>query len=164
MVERLLGVQTNEETVRRLTERTGKWMQEAQTAALEAEEEDQKDYLQVCALSPDGALIPLTHKQWAEARTVAIGEPEEKVNAKGEKEIHVGKLSYFSRLVDASTFIDLVQVELQRRGVFSAKRVGAIMDGADWCQTLVDMHRSSPPCASWIFPTGLATSITCWKH
>ena len=141
MVERLLGVQTNEETVRRLTERTGKWMQEAQTAALEAEEEDQKDYLQVCALSPDGALIPLTHKQWAEARTVAIGEPEEKVNAKGEKEIHVGKLSYFSRLVDASTFIDLVQVELQRRGVFSAKRVGAIMDGADWCQTLVDMHR-----------------------
>ena len=144
MVERLLGVQTNEETVRRLTERTGKWMEEAQTAALSAEEdkEEQKDHLQVCVMSPDGAMIPLTHKQWGEARTLALGEPEEKVNAKGEKELHVGKLSYFSRLTDASTFMDLATVELRRRGVFSAKRVAAAMDGADWCQTFTDMHRS----------------------
>jgi hypothetical protein len=142
MVERLLGVQTNEETVRRFTERTGKWMEEAQTAALSAEEEEQKDHLQVCVMSPDGAMIPLTHKQWGEARTLALGEPEEKVNAKGEKELHVGKLSYFSRLTDASTFMDLATVELRRRGVFTAKRVAAAMDGADWCQTFTDMHRS----------------------
>jgi hypothetical protein len=145
MVERLLGVQTNEETVRRLTERTGRWMEEAQTAALSAEEEEseeeQKDHLQKCVLSPDGVMIPLTHQEWAEARNLAIGEPQEKVNAKGEKEIHVGKLSYFSRLADASTFIDLATVELQRRGVYKAKQVGAAMDGADWCQTLTDMHR-----------------------
>jgi hypothetical protein len=139
MVERLLGVQTNEETVRRLSERTGAWMQEAQTA--EPEEEDQKDHLQRCALSVDGAMIPLTQKQWAEVRTLAIGEPQEKVNSKGEREIHVGKLSYFSCLADASTFCDLAEVELRRRGVDIAKQASATTDGADWCQTFTDLHR-----------------------
>ncbi len=46
----------------------------------------------------DGAMISLVHKQWVETRTVAIGEPQEKPGAEGEREIHVGKLSYFSRL------------------------------------------------------------------
>jgi hypothetical protein len=144
MVERLLGVQTNEETVRCLSERLGKWMQEAQTAELDNEEEDkqdQKDYVQRCAMSCDGAMVPLTHRQWAEVRTIAIGEPEEKRNAKGEREIHVGKLSYFSRLADASTFIDLAQVEMRRRGVYKAREASATVDGADWCQTFTDMHR-----------------------
>jgi len=144
MVCRLLGVQTNEETARRLSERTGTWMQDAQTAELEEtelDEGDQKDHLQRCAWSVDGAMVPLTHKQWAEVRTLAIGEPQERRNAKGERELHVGKLSYFSRLADASTFCDLASVELRRRGVDIAKQVAATTDGADWCQTFTDMHR-----------------------
>ena len=144
MAERLLGVQTNQETVRRLSERTGKWMEESQTAALTEKEQgevDQKDYLQRCALSVDGAMVPLTHKQWAEVRTLAIGEPQEKRDTKGEREIHVSKLSYFSRLADASTFTDLAQVEIRRRGVYEAKQASATVDGADWCQTFTDMHR-----------------------
>ena len=142
MVEKLLGVQTNEETVRCLSEQVGKWMEEAQTTELEEpDEQDQKDHLQRCVFSTDGAMIPLTHKQWAETRTLAIGEPEEKRNAKGEREIHVSKLSYFSRLADASSFIDLATGEMRRRGVYKAKQASAAMDGAEWCQTFTDMHR-----------------------
>jgi hypothetical protein len=141
MVERLLGVQTNEETVRRLSEQAGRWMEEAQTAELEDREQDGKDHLQRCAFSVDGAMVPLVKKQWAETRTLAIGEPTERRTAEGKREIHVDRLSYFSRLADASTFTDLAGVEFQRRGVDIAKQVCAVTDGADWCQTFTDMHR-----------------------
>jgi hypothetical protein len=97
--------------------------------------------MQRCVISPDGAMISLIHKQWVEIRTVAIGEPQEKLNAAGEVEIHVGKLSYFSRLADASTFTNLAEVEMQRRKVAEAKEVSAVMDGADWCHTFTERHR-----------------------
>ena len=144
MMEELLSVRTNEETVRRLTEQAGSWMEAWQTAEVEAEGEPSEDLerpLQRCVFSADGAMISLVHKQWAETRTVAIGEPQEKRNAKGEVEIHVGKLSYFSRLADASTFTKLAEVEMRRRRVREAKEVGAVMDGADWCQMFTDRHR-----------------------
>jgi hypothetical protein len=86
-------------------------------------------------------MVSLVHKQWAEVRTVAIGEPQERRKTSGEKEIHVGKLSYFSRLADASTFTRLAEVEIRRRRVKEAKEVRAIMDGADWCQMFTDKHR-----------------------
>lgn len=144
MMEELLSVQTKEETVRRLAEQVGGWMEAWQTEAVEADgepEEDGERPLERCVFSPDGAMISLVHKQWAETRTVAIGEPQKKRNAKGEVEIHVGKLSYFSRLADASTFTRLAEVEMRRRRVKDAKEVRAIMDGADWCQLFTDKHR-----------------------
>jgi hypothetical protein len=144
MVERLLGVQTNEETVRRLSERIGKWMEEAQKGEMDDEEHDkqyQKEHLKRCAFSTDGAMIPLVKKQWAETRTLAIGEPIEKRRADGKRELHVMHLSYFSCLCDASTFTDLAGVEMRRRGVSEAKQACAVTDGADWCQTFTDMHR-----------------------
>ena len=149
MMEEIVSVHTNEETVRRLTEQVGSWMQAAQTAEVEAEEEHEREDEQPdeqpperCVISPDGAMISLVHKQWVETRTVAIGEPQEKRNAQGEREIHVGKLSYFSRLADASTFTRLASVEMRRRKVREAKEVCAVMDGADWCQMFTDRHRS----------------------
>jgi hypothetical protein len=116
----------------------------AQTAEAEADcphESEGQQPLQRCVFSADGAMISLVHKQWAETRTVAIGEPQEKRTADGEREIHVGQLSYFSRLADASTFTHLAEVEMQRRKVAEAKEVCAIMDGADWCQTFTDRYR-----------------------
>jgi hypothetical protein len=95
-------------------------MEAAQTAEIEAHgepESEDAEPRQRCVISADGAMISLVHTQWAETRTVAIGEPQEKLNAEGEREIHVGKLSYFSRLADASTFTDLAEVEMQRRKV-----------------------------------------------
>ena len=119
-------------------------MEAAQTAEIEAHgelESEEEQPLEQCVISADGAMISLVHTQWVETRTVAIGEPQEKLNAEGEREIHVGKLSYFSRLADASTFTDLAEGEMQRRKVSEAKEVGAVMDGADWCQTFTDKHR-----------------------
>jgi hypothetical protein len=119
-------------------------MEAAQTAEIEAHgepESEEEEALQRCVISPDGAMISLVHKQWVETRTVAVGEPQEKVNAKGEREIHVGKLSYFSRLADASTFTDLAEVEMRRRRVREAKEASAVLDGADWCITFTQRHR-----------------------
>ena len=144
MMEEIVSVQATEETVRRLTEQVGGWMEAAQTAEIEAHgepESEEEQPLEQCVISADGAMISLVHTQWVETRTVAIGEPQEKLNAEGEREIHVGKLSYFSRLADASTFTDLAEGEMQRRKVSEAKEVGAVMDGADWCQTFTDKHR-----------------------
>jgi hypothetical protein len=144
MLSDLVSVQVNEETVRRLTEQAGSWMEAAQTAEVEAEgkpESEEEQPPERSVISPDGAMISLVHKQWAETRTVAIGEPQEKRNASGETEIHVGNLSYFSRLSDASTFTKLAKVEIQRRQVAQAQEVGAVMDGADWLQGFIDTHR-----------------------
>ncbi len=144
MMEEIVSVQTNEETVRRLTEQVGNWMEAVQTAEIDAESEpelEEKLPLQRCVFSADGAMISLVHKQWVETRTVAIGSPQEKLNAEGEVEIHVGKLSYFSRLADAVTFTNLAEVEMRRRKIREAKEVCAVMDGADWLQFFTDKHR-----------------------
>jgi hypothetical protein len=103
MIEELLWVQTDQETVRRLTQRMAACMEVAQTAQTAQDDascpQESKDQPppQRCVLSADGAMISLVHKQWAETRTVAVGEPQEKRTADGEIEIHVGQLSYFSR-------------------------------------------------------------------
>ncbi len=93
-------------------------------------------------MSADGACVPLLHGEWAEVRTVAIGEVEERCTLDGEQEIHVGQLSYFSRLTDAETFADLAEVEMRRRKVIQAEQVCAVTDGADWLQGFIDLHRS----------------------
>src|SRR5690349_9069876 len=100
MLEHLLGVQASEETVRRLTQQAGA---KAVSARL--------------VMSADGACVPLLKGEWAEVRTVAIGEAEERCTAEGKQEIHVGQLSYFSRMTDAETFADLAEVEMRRRKV-----------------------------------------------
>lgn len=54
--------------------------------------------------------------------------------------IQTSNLSYFSRLTDSSTFAELALPELQRRGIERAGRVGAVVDGADWCQSFIAYH------------------------
>ena len=75
-MEDMFSVQTHEETVRRLTEQAGNCMEAVQTAEIEAEgspKSEEEPPLDRCVISPDGAMISLVHKQWAETRTVAIG-------------------------------------------------------------------------------------------
>jgi hypothetical protein len=144
MIEEILSVQTNEETVRQLSERLGAYMEAAQAEqddAASSQESTEQPAPQRCAFSADGAMIALVNKQWAETRTVAIGEPQEERSADGEREIHVGHLSYFSRLADASTFTDQAGVEIRRRKLTEARQVCAVMDGADWLQTFTQRHR-----------------------
>jgi len=91
-------------------------------------------------LSVDGALVPLVHGQWAEARTLAVGEPRVTSGAEGQAQVQTSALSYFSRLTDSSSFAELATVEIQRRGIETAAQVGAVVDGAEWCQTFLDLH------------------------
>ena len=71
--------------------------------------------------------MSLLHSEWAEVRTLAIGEVEEQ----GENS-RTSELSYFSRMTDAATFVELVEGETRRRQVTQAKEVAAVMDGAGW--------------------------------
>jgi hypothetical protein len=91
-------------------------------------------------LSVDGAMIPLVHGVWAEARTLVVGEPFLSTNAEGAPLVQTGALSYFSRLANSASFGELATIEIHRRGVERAGRVGALADGAEWCQTFIDLH------------------------
>lgn len=90
--------------------------------------------------SVDGAMVPLVHGQWAEVRTLAVGEPIVARSAEQQQEVHTTALSYFSRLTDSTSFGELATLEIHRRGLERATGVGAVVDGAEWCQTFIDLH------------------------
>ncbi len=145
MLERMVSVQVSQETVRRLSEQAGGHVETAQTVEAQApwqEESGGKQGAVRLAIRADGALVPLVKGEWAQVRTLAIGEVEEQHASDGSSEIHVSQLSYFSRLTDAATFTDLAEVETRRRKVIQAEQVCAVTDGADWLQHCIDMHRS----------------------
>ena len=137
-------VELDETTVRRYTQMAG--------AAYVAEQADEVERLErerpaapfgptVQYLSADGAMVPLVGGEWAEVKTLAIGEVEVRPAEDGVPEAHTTNLSYFSRLADAETFTRLAYVETYRRGTESAGVVCAVQDGAEWLQGLVDVQR-----------------------
>ena len=138
------GVVVSRPTVERLTEAAGAAYVTFQTAEVARIEQElpvppagpAKQFLSV-----DGAMVPLVGGEWAEVRTLAIGEVQPMVMRKGEKVIHTTNLSYFSRLADAAPFQRLALVETQRRGVETAQAVAAVTDGAEWIPKFVDFHR-----------------------
>jgi hypothetical protein len=142
MMERLLGVQVSEATTRRRTYQAGALAQAVQTEEAQAKAEviSPEAVAERLAVSADGAYVPLLKGQWAEVRTVAIGVVEQERTASGEQEVHVRHLSYFSRMTEASTFADLAEVEMRRRGVSDAQEICAVTDGADWLQGFLDLH------------------------
>lgn len=138
----LLGVFVSPETTRRLCEAVGKHLEEKQTLDAKRpwkEEGEKRENSSRMAISADGAMVPLLGGEWAEVRTLAIGEVPA-CSADPEK-VHVKDLSYFSRLTDAAHFTDLAEVETRRRQIVQAKEVCAVMDGADWLQAFVEIHR-----------------------
>jgi len=96
-------------------------------------------------ISSDGSSISLRGKVWAEVKTVLVGEVQENsCPSKGrpQQEVKTVNNSYFSRMTDVDTFIELATGELDRRGVYQAPQVCAVQDGAEWIQTLIDAHRA----------------------
>jgi hypothetical protein len=83
-------------------------------------------------------MVPLLHGEWAEVKTLVIGTIEEPAS---EGEAHARELSYFSRMMDHQSFARLATVETHRRGTERAARVCAVMDGAEWQQKFIDLHR-----------------------
>lgn len=143
MLETLLGVRTTKQTARHLTERMGASLEATYLAEGETPfpTTTNSPVPEQCAVSADGAMISLVNKQWVEVRTLVIGEPNVKMSADGEAEIHVGQLSYVSRLCDAFTFTQHVAGELRRRRVGEARQVCSVTDGAEWCQGLMSSYR-----------------------
>ena len=144
LFEDFMGIQVSKSVSQRYTEEAGAAYVGMQTEEVEQLEREMPaapagaDKLQVSA---DGAMVPLVHGQWAEVRTVVIGEVQPMVQERGEWVVHTRNLSYFSRKMTAEEFTRLALVEMQRRGVENAKQVGAVMDGAEWEQGFVDHHR-----------------------
>ena len=88
--------------------------------------------------SVDGAMVPIVGGQWMEVRTLAVGEVQPPRATPDEVLIQTTNLSYFSRLTDSSSFAEQALLELHRRGIETARRVGAVVDGAEWCQSFID--------------------------
>jgi hypothetical protein len=137
------GAQVHADTARARTEAAGAVLVAYETA--EAARIVREHPAPTCTpdsllLSVDGAMIPLVHGQWTEVRTLAVGEVQPPIASPTGPVIHTTSLSYFSRRSESSTFGDLATLELHRRGIEGARRVGAVVDGAVWCQSFVDLH------------------------
>ena len=91
-------------------------------------------------VSADGVMVPLVGGEWAEVKTVVVGEVGEPAPLRGERVVPTHSLSYFSRLSDADTFGRLTLGELYRRRVETAGQIAAVSDGAEWIQSFVDYH------------------------
>jgi hypothetical protein len=138
------GVELEETTVRRYTQAAGAAYVAEQMAELERLERERPpapDGPAVQYLSADGAMVPLVGGDWAEVKTLAIGEVHMRPGVDGLPEAHTTNLTYFSRLADAETFTRQAYVEAHRRGTETAKLVCAVQDGAEWEQGLVDVLR-----------------------
>jgi len=138
MMKDLLGVQVSEATVRRRTQQAGAAYEAVQTQAAQASvvASLQGPFPEKLVISTDGAYVPLIQGQWAEVRTLAVGQV-----AQREEQVQTSHLSYFSRMTDAETFGSLAEVEMRRRGVSQVAAVCAVADGADWIQGFIDLHR-----------------------
>lgn len=162
----LKHVTTTEATVRRHTEGAGAAYVALQTNEVERLERTTPLPPPGVArqlLSADGAMVPLVHGEWAEVKTVAIGEIQPPVLEKGERVVHTTNLSYFSRLAEHETFSRLATVETHRRGTECAEVVCAVNDGAEWIQGFVDVQRHDairildfPHAASYVAQVGQA--------
>jgi len=133
-------VVVSEATVRRLTERGGATevtLQREEVEELERKAPASPQGPPLQQVSVDGAMVPLLHEEWGEAKTLAIG----KVVAESEGEVHAEELSYFSRMTDHQSFSRLATVETHRRGTSNAQRVCAVVDGAEWEQEFITFHR-----------------------
>lgn len=92
-------------------------------------------------LEVDGAMVPLVGGEWAEVKTLVIGEVGQPVLVEGEWQVPLQEISSFSRLTDCDSFARLALVETHRRGLATAGQVAALSDGAEWIPGFVDFHR-----------------------
>lgn len=138
-------VEVSESTARRITEQAGSDHVEVQSEEVEelvekAPPSPPGPELQL--ISVDGAMVHVVSGEWVEVRTLAIGEVEQTAGKGKTTEPHTRKLSYFSRLSEASKFNRQALVEVFRRGAEKAGKVCAVTDGAEWEQKFIDYHRS----------------------
>ena len=137
------GATVHADTARRRTEAAGAVLVAQETAEAERilrEHPTSPPGPATLAFSVDGAMVPIVGGQWMEVRTLAVGEVQPPRLTPDGLVIQTSEVSYFSRLTDSSRFAELALLELHRRGIETAQRVGAVVDGAEWCQSFIDYH------------------------
>ena len=137
------GATVHADTGRRRTEAAGSVLlahETAEAARILREHPASPPGPDTLVLSVDGAMVPLVGGQWREVRTLAVGEVQPPRATPDGVLIQTTNLSYFSRLSDSTSFAEQAVLELQRRGIETARRVGAVVDGAEWCQSFIDYH------------------------
>ena len=140
----MLSVQVSKAQVVRQTEAAGAAyvsVQNEQAERIEREAPEALPGSDKLVMSADGAMVPLRKGEWAEVKTLAIGEVQPAVKKQHEWVVRTRNISYFSRLVNAAQFEPLSLVEVHRRGLEKSRQVAAVMDGAEWLQSLVTYHR-----------------------
>ena len=140
-----VGTQVSASTARRLSEGVGTDYvaaqdEQAQTILDEHPRSPSGPDLQL--ISVDGAFVHLVNGEWAEVKTLAIGEITQLRGKAGQKGTKTIDLSYFSRTSEASLFTQQALVETHRRGIEKAHKVCAVTDGAVWEQSFIDYHRT----------------------
>jgi hypothetical protein len=168
MLHALTQVRASKSTAVRVTEKAGATyvaLQEEAVATLERTAAVAPAGGLRMVVSADGAMVPLLHGQWAEVRTLAIGEAsclppaqsgatparrrsQQKHKERSEQagglpelpEIRTDNISYFSRLASAEAFTRLSLCETHQRGLENSRQVAAVMDGAEWLQGFSDYH------------------------
>lgn len=137
----LKGVTVSAATARRRTEADGAAyaaLQDAAAAQVRATAPPARPGPALQQVSVDGAMVPLRDGSWREVRTLAIGTL---VPSREAGTVRGTEWSYFSRMAEAATFIDLAAGEVHRRGVETAGTVAGVVDGSPWCQGFFDAHR-----------------------
>lgn len=137
------GVEVHRTTAARLSAAAGAAavaVQEAEVATILSDYPTPPQGPETLVFHVDGAMVPLRHGEWGEVKTLAVGALAPPVERDGELVVQTQELSYFSRLTDSTTFADAATGELHRRGVTTAKRVGVVVDGAEWIQGFIDLH------------------------
>lgn len=143
-LQRFRQTEVSRPTAERMTEAAGAayvTFQNEEVAQIERELPEPPTGPAQLLMSVDGAMVPLVGGEWAEVKTLVIGEVQPPQEIKGERVIRTAKPSYFSRLTDAETFQRLALVETQRRGVETAAAVAFVTDGSEWLQKFAHHHR-----------------------
>lgn len=141
----LSGVTVSAETARVLTEQAGAALvaaQEAEVERLAREAPPSPAGPALQQLSADGTMVPLVGGEWSEVRLLSIGTIGRRMTTEGVEVPTCQELTYFARLADAVTFTRLAVLETHARGTARAGVVCAVVDGADWLQTFITLHRA----------------------
>lgn len=133
----------SESSAQRLTEAIGLAYEAVQHSEVERIERDWpevEDGADKLLLSVDGAFVPLVHGEWAEVKTLVIGEVGQPTQRDGKTVVPTHSHSYFSRVAEAELFQRLTFGELYRRGVEAAEHIALVSDGAEWIQGWIEFH------------------------
>ena len=146
VLARFTHTSVSESTAQRLTETIGLAYEAVQVAEVERIERDWpvvEDGPDKLIVSLDGAFVPVLHGEWAEVKTLVVGEVGQPSIVDGKTVVSTHAHSYFSRVAEAELFQRLTFGELYRRRVETAAYVASVSDGAEWIQGFIDFHAPS---------------------